>query len=198
VGTGGYGVELGGLLLGSGHELIGYVGPRGEKKLPSVWLGDDQYIQSIDATHAVLVALGAPRIREKLSRLVGAAGCKQECFVHGLAWVSPAASIGGGSVCYPHACLHEQVKIGNSVLINSNASIGHETQIGNYTNIGPGASVGGCCTIGDRVQMGIGASMREGVNISDDVIIGAGAAVVNDIDMPGTYVGVPAKELNCT
>ena len=45
----------------------------------------------------------------------------------------------------------------------------------------------------ERVYVGIGASILENISIVDDVIIGAGAVVNKDINIQGTYVGVPAK-----
>lgn len=48
--------------------------------------------------------------------------------------------------------------------------------------------------LGDRVSVGSNATILP-VNICDDVIVGAGAVVTRDIEIPGTYIGNPAKRL---
>lgn len=48
--------------------------------------------------------------------------------------------------------------------------------------------------LGDRVSVGSNATILP-VNICDDVVVGAGAVVVSDIDVPGVYVGNPARRV---
>lgn len=52
-------------------------------------------------------------------------------------------------------------------------------------------------TIGSNVQIGAGAIILPGVNIVDGVLIGAGSVVAKDIEVPGIYVGAPAKRISC-
>jgi UDP-3-O-[3-hydroxymyristoyl] glucosamine N-acyltransferase len=58
----------------------------------------------------------------------------------------------------------------------------------------PNAVIGGNVNIGDCVYMGSCSNIKEKINICDNVTIGMNAAVVKDINVPGTYVGVPAKK----
>ena len=67
--------------------------------------------------------------------------------------------------------------------------------IGDYFSIMPNAVVGGNVTIKDKVYMGSCSNVKEKINICDSVIIGMNAAVVKNIVNPGTYVGVPAKQI---
>ncbi|GFE82010.1 UDP-3-O-(3-hydroxymyristoyl)glucosamine N-acyltransferase [Steroidobacter agaridevorans] len=48
--------------------------------------------------------------------------------------------------------------------------------------------------IGSRVSIGSNATIMP-VSVCDDVVIGAGAVVTKDIDVPGFYVGNPARLL---
>ena len=43
--------------------------------------------------------------------------------------------------------------------------------------------------------MGAGTTVSNNIDVCNDCIIGAGAVVVEDLQKPGTYVGVPAKLL---
>lgn len=40
-----------------------------------------------------------------------------------------------------------------------------------------------------------GVIVSNDISICEDCMIGAGAVVVKNIDIPGTYVGVPAKRI---
>ena len=54
----------------------------------------------------------------------------------------------------------------------------------------------GTVKIGDNVWIGTGAVVSNNVNICANVVIGAGAVVIKDIEIPGTYIGVPSKMLD--
>jgi len=44
-------------------------------------------------------------------------------------------------------------------------------------------------------QIGTNSSVKEKTNICSDVIIGMNGVVVKDITAPGTYVGIPCKNI---
>jgi acetyltransferase-like isoleucine patch superfamily enzyme len=47
--------------------------------------------------------------------------------------------------------------------------------------------------IGEGTWIGAGSTISNNVTICPGCVIGAGAVVVKDIDIPGTYIGVPAR-----
>lgn len=196
LGTGGFALELSGLLRESGNLIRGYVGPDINRELPEEWLGDDDYLDQIDKENSLLVAIGNPMLRQRVHNKIKNDGREASGFIHPRSWISSSVTLGGACILYPHATLHQDVELGMAVLVNSNTSIGHETKIGMFTNISPGVSIGGRCNIGDRVHVGIGSSIIEDISITDDVVIGSGATVVEDIKEPGTYVGVPARKIS--
>ena len=59
----------------------------------------------------------------------------------------------------------------------------------------PGAIVSGNVKIYDMVYMGTNSSIKEKISIHSLTTIGSNAAVVKHIEIPGTYVGVPAKRI---
>jgi len=195
IGTGGFAIELAGLLKSVGIIVTGFIGPKPIGKLPEKWLGDDNVMKALGEKSKVLIAIGKPKIRSKLANKIEQYKLQQQIFIHPSSYISPEASIAAGSIIYPNVTVHSGVVLEKNVLINSNVTVGHETKVGQFVNIGPGASIGGCCNIGNEVFIGIGTSIIENIIISNHVIIGAGATVVDDIPSIGTYVGVPAKKI---
>jgi sugar O-acyltransferase (sialic acid O-acetyltransferase NeuD family) len=105
------------------------------------------------------------------------------------------AQIGEGSYIGPYSIITTNIEIGNHAIINRGNQIGHDCRIGDFLSIMPNAIIGGNVTIGDCVYLGSCSNVREKTSIKDNVIIGMNAAVVKDISEPGTYVGVPAKQI---
>jgi sugar O-acyltransferase (sialic acid O-acetyltransferase NeuD family) len=116
-------------------------------------------------------------------------------------WIHPTAilmdkniMIGEGSFIGAYSILTTNVVIGKHAIINRGNQIGHDCRIGDFFSIMPNAVIGGNVNIGDCVYMGSCSNIKEKINICDNVTIGMNAAVVKDINVPGTYVGVPAKK----
>ena len=193
LGTGGFAVELGGLLLAEGRRLIGFVGDSPKRSLPAEWLGTDDIIGALPNSLSVLVAIGNPQIRRQVSQKLNQHDIQLGIFKHSKAYVSNDVQLKAGCVIYPHATVHTGVSLQKGVLINSNATVGHETHIGAYTSIGPGVSIGGRCIFGEEIYVGIGASSIERIKIVAKTVLGAGAVVVSNIEEPGTYIGIPAR-----
>lgn len=196
VGSGGYSIELIGLLEGSNINVLGYLGPHRNSKLLSYeYLGaEDNCIKY--RNQPMIVAIGNPNIRAKVTEMIQREGCMVKTYIHPLAYVSSKAEVGSGCVIYPNSTIHSHVSIGNGVLVNSNVSIGHETVIGDFSTICPGVSLGGKIQVGERVYFGIGSICKEGLNITDDVLIGANSLVLKNLETTGTYIGSPSFIIN--
>jgi len=82
-----------------------------------------------------------------------------------------------GAFIHDMAFVNMDAVIGQNTIINSGAIIEHDAQIGDHCHVCPGAVVLG------------------GLQICDNVIIGAGSVVVQSIDKPGFYAGVPARQI---
>jgi sugar O-acyltransferase (sialic acid O-acetyltransferase NeuD family) len=109
--------------------------------------------------------------------------------------VSKRAIIQEGTVVLRHSFINSEVKIGHNCIINSRAIIEHSSLIGNNVHISTGAIVNGDCIIGDRCFVGSGAIISNGVTVCPDSIIGAGSIVLSSIQIPGTYLGNPARRI---
>ena len=91
------------------------------------------------------------------------------------------------------AVVNADAVIGKGCIINTCSSVDHDCTISDFVHVSVGAHIAGTVNVGDRTWIGIGAVVSNNINICADCKIGAGAAVVKDIDMEGTYVGVPAR-----
>ena len=101
--------------------------------------------------------------------------------------------VGARSRIQSHAFLCEGVTIGADCFISHGVMfINDKFEMG-----GPARgdkSLWKTTTIGDRVSIGTGAIVLP-VRICEGTVIGAGAVVTKDIDVPGVYVGNPARLL---
>lgn len=139
-----------------------------------------------------IIAIGNAVVREKIQKNI-----KVITLVHPDAVISRRVQIGDGTVVMAGAVINSDTVIGDGCIINTGASVDHDCKIGNFSHISVGTHIAGTCVIGDRTWIGAGATVSNNVKICCDSMIGAGAVVVNDIDVSGTYVGVPAKLINC-
>lgn len=85
---------------------------------------------------------------------------------------------------------HENIKIGNGVIISSGVTIRDSD---GHTLIEPGFIKTKPITIGNHVWIGTNAIILKGVKISDGSIIAAGAVVNKDVPENVLVGGVPAK-----
>jgi acetyltransferase-like isoleucine patch superfamily enzyme len=85
--------------------------------------------------------------------------------------------------------------IGRGCIINTSSNLDHDNLIGDYVHISPGVRTAGNVSINKGTWLGIGSIVSNNVNICSGCTVGAGALVVKDIADPGTYVGIPVKNV---
>jgi sugar O-acyltransferase (sialic acid O-acetyltransferase NeuD family) len=146
-------------------------------------------------THLMMVAVADSNDRyDMVKRLPEKT--KYFTFIHSTTMIlDKNIEIGEGSFIGAQSILTTNIKIGKHAILNRGNHIGHDCMIGDYFSIMPNAVVGGNVTIKDKVYIGSCSNVKEKINICDSVIIGMNAAVVKNIVNPGTYVGVPAKQI---
>ncbi len=163
---------------------------------------DDQYLtegtlplSSFDPTkYEVIVAVGSSKDRYDIVQKLPK-NTKYFTFIHPTALLMNNVEIGEGSFIGAYSILTTNIKIGKHALLNRGNHIGHDTIIGDYFSAMPGAIVSGNVTIYDLVYMGTNSSIKEKLSIHSLTTIGSNAAIVKHIEIPGTYVGVPAKRI---
>lgn len=140
-----------------------------------------------------IVAIGNARVRRTIQSEISDA---ITTLVHPAAVIGAGVKIGKGSVVMAGAVINPYARIGEGCIINTCASVDHDCSVGDYAHISVGSHLAGTVTVGDGAWIGIGAVVSNNVTICSDCMIGAGAVVVKDIDVPDTYVGVPAKKIS--
>jgi sugar O-acyltransferase (sialic acid O-acetyltransferase NeuD family) len=152
---------------------------------------------SLHQDASVLIAVGNPRVRERLAAKCKAAGLSFATYVQSDLKVDTSVTVGEGSILYHGSTFTVDIQIGQHVQINPGCTVGHDVRIADYTILAPGVSVGGNVQIGKGVWVGTGATIINGtpeqpLTVGAGTVIGAGACVVGSLESNCLYVGVPA------
>lgn len=205
VGTGGLAREIACLVrelhrMGLGGELGGYIGEdQKHETLPyaSVVGTDHIFLKSLDHEVDIVIGVGHPTIRKNIAKLYSSS--KEVHFpnvVHpSVEFADPDVMLGHGNVFFSGVYVSCQVAIGDYNFFNWKATIGHDVQIANYCVINPGCHISGFVNIGDECLIGSGSVVIEHNRICSKATIGAGSIVTKDINIPGVYIGVPARPI---
>ncbi len=146
----------------------------------------------VDFDSDVFVAIGNPKIREKILTQIEIVGKHIPTLVHPNASIAENVSLGKGTVVVAGAVVNPGAVIGRGCIINTCASVDHDCEVADFVHVSVGAHVAGTVTIGARTWIGAGATVSNNIRICGDCMIGAGAVVIRDILKSGAYVGVPA------
>lgn len=158
-------------------------------------LGNSQWLQEYSQEVYAICSLGRSQSRKQAIERFSSP------LIHWATLIDPAAQlyhdacVGNGSVICGGSILAINVHVGNHVLVNLNCTLGHDDVVNDYCVINPGVNVSGNVLINECVDLGTGSKIIQGHSIFQNTIIGAGAVVIQDITVPGTYVGVPTKKV---
>ncbi len=141
----------------------------------------------------VFVAIGNSAIRRRLMDMLKQGKRNIPVLIHPSAVIGNEVMIGPGTVIMPGAVINHGAKLGEGVIINTCASVDHDCIVEDYVHVSVGTHLCGTVTVGENTWIGAGAIVSNNLSICKDSMIGAGAVVVSDIDIPGKYIGVPAK-----
>src|SRR5690606_25024799 len=113
------------------------------------------------AAQAVALAVGDTLCRLELLDQIGDPLCP--ALIHPTAFVSPAATLGAGTVVLPNAVVNASARVGRGVIINSGALVEHDCLIGDGVHVSPNATVCGSVSVGARSWVGAGSTIIQGV-----------------------------------
>ena len=139
-----------------------------------------------------VIAVGNNEIRKRIAETYKV---NWITLIHPSAQIGVNVSLGKGTVVMAGSVVNGCAVIGNHCIINTCAVVEHDNVIKDYVHISPGAKLGGTVQIGEQTHIGIGATVSNNLNICDCCMVGAGAVVVTDIEISGTYVGVPVRKI---
>lgn len=153
-------------------------------------IGKSTETGTIDAD--VIIGIGNAGVRKQIQESIPDE--KMVTLIHPDAVVAEDVVIGKGTVVMAGAVINPGVRIGKGCIINTCSSVDHDCVVGDYVHIAVGSHLCGTVTVVNGTWIGAGATVSNNVYICSDCMIGAGAVVIKDIKIPGTYIGVPAKE----
>ncbi len=201
IGAGGHAKVIIDLLRAGGHDVVACLdaGREGQTVSGVPVLGHESEALprlAAEGVTAAFVALGDNRLRQKVAASVEKMGFEMLNAVGRSSVISPGARLGKGCAIMEGAVINADARVGDFAIINTNASIDHDCVIGAFAHVAPGSALAGGVVLGDGVFMGVGSRAIPGVTITDGAVIGAGAVVVRNIESSGTWVGVPARQIN--
>ena len=144
--------------------------------------------------YEMIVAMGENWTRKRIQCALEARGGVFPVLTHPGAIISASVVLGQGTVVMAGAILNCGSHVGRGSIVNTAAVIDHDGKLGEFVHLSPGACLAGGVTVGDGTWIGTGAHISDHIAICGNCVIGVGAAVVRNIDIPGTYIGVPVKK----
>lgn len=109
--------------------------------------------------------------------------------------IGAGATIGAGSFIAHHAHIGPLAKVGTGAIVNTGAIVEHDCVIGDFVHVSVNATAAGRSRLGDFVFLGAGATVIDGASVGREITVGAGGVVIRHLEVPGTYVGIPARRL---
>ena len=160
-------------------------------------LGGLDVVNSWDKPLDVVLAIGSPRIVEKLSKnIINPKIEFPNVIAPDVIIVDPENfSMGKGNLA-TYGCLFScNTHIGNFNSFNSYITIGHDTIIGDCNSFMPAVRISGSVQIGNRNFFGVNSVVLQQLKIGNDTVIGGSSIVIRKTKDGNTYVGNPATRV---
>lgn len=123
----------------------------------------------------------AARIR--IFKQLKALGFELPTIISPLAYVSPHATIGEGSIVMHGAIVNAGAKIGGNCILNSHSLVEHDAEIGDFVHVSTGAIINGDSKVYNNSFVGSGAIVIHGITLPEYSFVRAGLLVVSDKDV---------------
>lgn len=172
-------------------QVLGMAMPHGEVRYTDSDLAG--FRNAVD----VVIGVGHPVPRQRIAQwLVANSLFRFPNLVHpGVEIDAAFVALGRGNVICKGAVLTCDIVIGDFNWLNLNVTVGHDARIDSYCVVNPGANISGKVHLADGCFLGTGCQVLEGLSIPASTVVGAGAVVTRSIEIPGTYVGAPARRV---
>ena len=173
--------------------LVGSLDEVGTRVLGYEVLGtDDDLPELMKFAHFALISVGQIGVNELRSSLFSKIlnfGFTTPVITSPLAYVSPHAVVGKGTVVMHHATINAGVSIGNNCIINSQVLVEHDVVVEDHCHIATGATINGGSSVGRSSFVGSGSTIRESISIGTMCAIGMGVIVRHDVPANSQFVG---------
>jgi len=173
--------------------LVGSPNEVGTQVLGYEVLGTDEVLtELLNLSKFALIAvgqIGTNDLRSTLFSKIVNIGFKLPVIMSPMAYVSPRAIVGKGSVVMHRATINAGASIGNNCIINSHTLIEHDVTVEDHCHIATGAIINGGSSVGRSSFIGSGSTIRESISIGTMCAIGMGVIVRHDVPANSQFVG---------
>ena len=145
---------------------------------------DDDLPRLVNEYENFLITLGqikTAEVRIRLYETLKSLGAKLPVVVSPLAYVSPHAQIGEGTIIMHQALVNAGARIGNNCIINTKALVEHDATIEDHCHIATSAVINGGVRVGNGAFIGSNAVSREYVEIGENIVVGCGTRITKNI-----------------
>lgn len=149
---------------------------------------------SID-THYIISVTRDLNLRQQLAQRLDLENLPRATFIHSSCWIDPTATIGPGTFISPFCTVASNSKIGKDCLLAPYCVVGHVSTLGDNCLLNPGVIIPGSCNIAAGCKFNIRSTLVDHIDICSGTEIGAGALITKSTELPGKYVGVPARRV---
>jgi len=111
--------------------------------------------------------------RVRAFELCIAAGLELPVIVSPLAYVSPSAKIGAGTIVMHHAIVNSRAAVGTNSILNTRCLIEHDAVIGDHCHVSTGGIVNGNASVGSRTFVGSGAVVEHNSVVKEEMAVPA-------------------------
>ena len=113
--------------------------------------------------------------------------------IHKASVISPASTIGEGTVAMPGSIVNAGSSVGKHCILNSNSVVEHDCELEDFVHLSSNVTLCAEVSIGEGTHIGAGSTIIPGKTIGKWCVIGAGAVIIQDIPDYSMVVGVPGK-----
>lgn len=157
-------------------------------------LGGMDYLKQMDTKPYAVISIASATVREKLAGECEAAGVPFATLIHPTVRMKgQLCTVGEGSILCEGVLLAVNSHVGKHCILNMECGLGHDTVLADYVSMMSETITGGDTYIGKGCYFGLRCTIINQIRIADNCTFGAAAVVVKSAEVPGTYVGVPAK-----
>jgi sugar O-acyltransferase (sialic acid O-acetyltransferase NeuD family) len=173
--------------------LVGSISEVGARVLDYEVLGtDDDLPELMKFAHFAFISVGQVGVNELRSNLFSKVlnlGFTLPVVTSPLAYVSPHAVVGKGTIVMHQAIVNAGASIGNNCIINSKVLVEHDVVVEDHCHIATGATINGGSGVGRSSFIGSGSTIRESISIGTMCAIGMAVIVRHDVPANSQFVG---------
>lgn len=204
-GAGGFGREIACLInrinaIKPEWNFLGFIDdgmPIGTRNEYGEVLGGFEYINQYSKSISVALAIGTPRILQKLAERITNPHVSFPDLIDPDVFFLDKESVrfGKGNVICAKCVVSCNVTFGDFNIVNIGAGIGHDAVLGSYNVVMPNVNISGGVKIGHSNMFGVKSTVTQYLTVGNGVTVGANSLLIKSAKDSALYMGIPAKKI---